>query len=214
MLHDQEAQHCQKVLRHKVGDIINVIDGQGHLYKADIIAITKRSVEAAITDKQYFDSPTNRPSIAFGLIKNTTRLEWLIEKITEIGVTTIQPLICQRSEKRHIKEERLLKVILSASKQSKQYHFPVLKPLMKFKDFISQPLEQQGYVAHYVPGQKDIWDMHQTSSASVFLIGPEGDFTNEEHEAAQAAGYQSVNLGQSRLRAETAAMVACTHLNR
>lgn len=212
-LHDQEAQHCAKVLRHGIGDEIHVIDGHGGLYRVQISSQDRRSVIAMIIDKMSFDKCKTLPHIAFGIIKNTTRLEWMIEKITEIGVASIQPLICQRSEKRTINTARLDKVILSAAKQSKQYHFPVLNPAVKYADYITTTVTQPAYIAHYIEGQADIWDVVKKDATSTFLIGPEGDFTEQEVALALQRGYTPINLGTSRLRAETAAMVACTHLN-
>ncbi len=212
-LTEQEAQHCKKVLRHVIGDTIYVMDGAGGLYESVITSISQNDVHAEILEKKVFEKPKSLPHLAFGIIKNTTRLEWMIEKVTEIGVHTIQPLICARSEKRHIKEQRLLKIILSAAKQSKQFHLPKLFAPKKIENYLSEVEKGLGYVAHYKEGQQDLWEHHTKRQSATFLIGPEGDFTSEEFQLSVDKGFIPVNLGKSRLRAETAAIVACTHLN-
>ncbi|MFT4567408.1 MAG: 16S rRNA (uracil1498-N3)-methyltransferase [Saprospiraceae bacterium] len=213
---DQEAQHCSRVLRKKVGELINVMDGNGNSYEARISAIGRNEVITDIIHRQQH-KPPSYPTIAFGLIKNTTRLEWLLEKITEIGVTSIIPLITARSERKNLKVERLQKVIVSAAKQSLKYHLPILHEAIPYQKFIQSITDQKAdttlYVANYNPDNKDLWNFTKNQSPSVILIGPEGDFTIEEVGLAKSAGAIGVNLGSSRLRAETAAMVACAHLN-
>jgi len=213
---DQEAQHCSRVLRSKVGDEINVMDGVGNSYKAIITEIGRNNVTADIIHTEFHQAP-NFPTVAFGLIKNTTRMEWLVEKLTEIGVSTIIPIISARSERRHLKAERLQKVIVSASKQSLKYHLPVLREAQSFKQYIqnihAEEEKKNLFIASYNPDNKELWEYTQKAVPSVILIGPEGDFSPEEVDMAKSTGAIGVNLGPSRLRAETAAIVACTHLN-
>ena len=215
-LEGQEGQHCSKVLRKKVGELIHVMDGNGNSYECRISKIGRNEVATDIIRTEYHEAP-GFPTIAFGLIKNTTRMEWLLEKVTEIGVSSIIPLITARSERRHVKVERLQKVIVSAAKQSLKYHLPALQSATTYQDYI-QTLEENHakanlYIASYDINHKDLWEYTDKQNSSVILIGPEGDFTPQEVELAKTAGAIGVNLGASRLRAETAAIVACTHLN-
>ena len=213
---DQEAQHCSRVLRKKIGELINVMDGNGHSYEVRISSIGRNEVTADIIQREHHELPSY-PTIAFGLIKNTTRLEWLLEKITEIGVTSIIPLITARSERKQIKIERLQKVIVSAAKQSLKYYLPNLHEAISYQTFIqnieSNKTDKTLYIASYDPSHNDLWTYTQNQKSSVILIGPEGDFTAEEVVSAKSTGAIGVNLGPARLRAETAAMVACAHLN-
>lgn len=212
ILSDQEAQHCSKVLRQSVGDKIHIMDGRGHSFECIITKIGRNEVITDIEQRTTHE-PQHFPHLAFGLIKNTTRMEWLLEKVTEIGVSSITPLITARSERRQLKLERLEKVILSAAKQSLKYHLPALKPAIPYKEYINSLQAERSYIASYNPSHKNLWEYTPRSQSEVILIGPEGDFTTEEVIAAQEKGAIGVNLGKSRLRAETAAIVACTHLN-
>lgn len=212
VLEDQEAQHCSRVLRRQVGSNILVMDGRGYSYEASITSIGRSEVRADIIKRTYHDIPSY-PSIAFGLIKNTTRIEWLVEKVTEIGVSHITPLITARSERKALKIERLEKILISAAKQSLKYHLPIIQPTITFKDYIAHHSPKPFFVASYDPTHTQLSEYTTKLPPNVIIIGPEGDFAPDELQMAKNAGGIGVNLGSSRLRTETAAMVAITILN-
>jgi 16S rRNA (uracil1498-N3)-methyltransferase len=146
--------------------------------------------------------------------KNIERFEWLVEKATEIGVDSITPLVCRFSERKILKPERLEKIIVSAAKQSLKFHFPQLQPLTKFEDFIksfeNNATAAQKFIAHCYEGEKPLLkNLCQPHIDIVILIGPEGDFSREEVEMAEKHGFMAISLGSSRLRTETAGVVAC-----
>jgi len=211
-LTDQEANHCTKVLRKTEGSTIHALDGKGAEYTAVITEIKKGSVEARIEEENIYESDKKMPHLAFGIIKHPGRLDWLIEKVTEVGVCRITPLVCRRSEKRRVKKERLEKIILSASKQSKAYHFPVLDEPMTPAELLADLDHAKGYIASWGPDVPELSKMSDDIDHPCMLIGPEGDFTDEELTTFVNAGFQRVNLGRKRLRAETACVAACTLL--
>lgn len=210
-LSEQEAKHCLKVLRKKPGDNVVVLDGAGNIYHGIIKETGKDEVMVQVSQVQSQEKK-NKPVIAFGMIKNMGRIEWMLEKLTEIGVDSIIPVVCQRSERRVLNLERCEKIIISAVKQSMQLYKPSILSPMKFFDFLKQEYRQGKFIASYSQDAGQLNSVHKTLEAGVILIGPEGDFTNEELERAIKAGYQRVNLGLNRLRTETAAIVACTLL--
>ena len=207
----QEATHCHKVLRSQEGSTVMLMDGIGGVYEAVIEQIYKDRIVAKVKVQHRHELDKRMPHLAFGIIKHPARLEWLIEKITEVGVSRITPLICTRSEKRNIKKDRIQKIMLSAAKQSKAYHFPTLDDPMTIEEFMSQ-VKRKGYVASWAPDVPELSSKSNTPDHPVMLIGPEGDFTDDELSTFVNAGYRRVNLGSKRLRAETAAVVACTLL--
>ena len=212
-LTDQEAIHCSKVLRRKIGDRLNVLDGIGTRYSATISQINKKVVllnEIAIEEQDL--TPLVLPSISVGVLKNNTRMEWLIEKSIEIGVAEITLLICQRSERSKINVDRLHKIAVSAMKQSKRLWLPQINGPIKLKSYLADIDGSEFNIAHYISGQIDLKDDHDISRTKI-LIGPEGDFTPDEIKLAIDRGCSTVNLGSSRLRTETAGLFALTTLN-
>ena len=214
-LEKEEFIHATKVLRKKIGDIILVINGKGDLFNCKIIEIASKKCFVEIERKQSFPK-TNNLHIAIAPTKNINRLEFFLEKVTEIGITKITPILCARSERKVIKKERLEKILLSASKQSKNFHLPVLNELISFKDFIKKTNQELRLIAHCEeePTKKTIvnYDFDKEKSVLI-LIGPEGDFTNQEIELAKENDFQELSLGESRLRTETAGIVSCTLYN-
>ena len=207
---DQEAKHCSKVLRKVIGDKITVINGAGSTYECIIREITKKEVICEITESK---SEANNPMdlhIGVGLIKSSARIEWMIEKLTEIGIAAFTPIICKRSERPSINIDRIKKIVISATKQSLQTWVPVVKDPITFEQFILT--QDGGYIASYDVNAVD-FSSASAPKNSLILIGPEGDFTDKELELALSKGFQRVNLGQHRLRTETAALVAATIFN-
>jgi len=207
----QEAAHCSKVLRKAEGSEVRLLDGKGAEYVAIIKSITKDRIEAVIQSENIYESDPKMPHLAFGMIKHPARLDWLVEKVTEVGVSRITPLICKRSEKRRIKKERIERIILSAAKQSKAYHFPILDEPMTPDDF-HRTYPGAGLIASWGPDVPELSLVSVDVSYPKILIGPEGDFTDQELSTFVNIGYQRVNLGKKRLRAETACVVACALL--
>ncbi len=214
-LDEDESKHCIRILRLTKGDKINITDGKGLFCEAIIINPSIKACEIKIINR--FENYGKRDfilSIAIAPTKNTDRFEWFLEKATEIGIDEITPLICRYSERKELKSERLEKVIIAAMKQSQKAYYPTLKPSQKFKDFIIKPFSGQKFIAWCGEANKNLLSKLVNPGAnSLILIGPEGDFSNEEVEWAIAEGFIPVSLGESRLRTETAGLVACHTVN-
>ena len=212
-LTDQEASHCTRVLRKKVGDQLFVIDGKGHLFHCTFVNATRDRVELNIDKTEVHPQMEYRPQIAVGLLKNAGRIEWMIEKLVEIGIHSFIPLRTQRSERKVLKLERIQKVVIAAAKQSLCYHFPLIHEPLTLKEFLGIEHRQSRYIASFHPNNFSLGDVVKKNEGCSMLIGPEGDFTEEEIKLAADTGWEKVNLGQTRLRTETAAIVACTLIN-
>ena len=210
-LSEEESQHAVRVLRLQTGDELELVDGAGGYYKAVISNPHPKHCEFVIKETfTEFGKRDYRLHIAIAPTKNIERLEWFIEKCTEIGIDEITPVICRFSERKIIKPERLEKIIVSAAKQSLKAYFPILNPMCSFRDFIQQTTVSQKFIAHCYEQDKQLLQrVYQKSFDAVILIGPEGDFSPEEVQKAIQHHYQPVSLGNSRLRTETAGIAAC-----
>jgi len=209
-LNKEESKHCIRVLRLKIGDKITLIDGAGGYYIAEIINDNPKRCEIKInqTEKEYGKRNYNL-SIAIAPTKNNDRFEWFLEKSTEIGVDKFIPFVSFQSERKVIKPERLNKRINSAIKQSVQAYRPDLDELHTFKDLIDMEFHGKKFIAHCFNTQKPyLKDVIDKNDNVLILIGPEGDFTMEEVEMAKRKGFEEISLGNSRLRTETAGIVA------
>ena len=210
-LSEEESQHAVRVLRLQTGDELELVDGAGGYYKAVISNPHPKHCEFVIKETfTEFGKRDYRLHIAIAPTKNIERLEWFIEKCTEIGIDEITPVICRFSERKIIKPERLEKIIVSAAKQSLKAYFPILNPMCSFRDFIQQTTVSQKFIAHCYEQDKQLLQrVYQKSFDAVILIGPEGDFSPEEVQAAIQHQFHPVSLGSSRLRTETAGIAAC-----
>lgn len=210
-----ESAHCIKVLRLTTGDIIHLTNGAGKLFMAKIIKPDKKACTSEILE--VYDIPKKQNSylhIGIAPTKNIERFEWFLEKATEIGTDKFTPLLCNNSERRIIKELRLQKVIISAMKQSLKAWLPEITPLTTFEDLVNRDFQGSKYIATCkAPPDNHIGKIHKKNTNSLILIGPEGDFRKEEVEMALDKGYVPVSLGESRLRTETAGLVACHSIN-
>jgi 16S rRNA (uracil1498-N3)-methyltransferase len=210
-----EAQHCIRALRLSQGDKIMLTDGKGYFYKADITAVSGKRCRVAIKET-IFQEPA-RPChlhIAVAPTKNMDRNEWLAEKATEIGLDELTFLNCRFSERKEMKTERVEKILVSAMKQSLNARLPRLNEMTDFDAFIRQDFQGRKFIAHCYEGEKSLLkDVTRKGEDTLVLIGPEGDFSPEEIEKALVNGFAPVSLGKSRLRTETAALVACCILN-
>ncbi|WP_316790700.1 16S rRNA (uracil(1498)-N(3))-methyltransferase [Pedobacter frigoris] len=216
VLNEDESKHCLKVLRLGIGARVNLIDGRGGMYLAEIIQESKKNVTLRVIETTLeYNKRNHHLHIAVAPTKNIDRLEWFLEKATEIGIEEITPLICDRSERRVVKEDRLNKVITSAVKQSLQAYHPVLNPQINFADFLRIKNDSIKMIAHCIDGEprEYINELIKPGQNYTLLIGPEGDFTPSEIELALENGYKPLTLGNTRLRTETAALAACFEVN-
>jgi 16S rRNA (uracil1498-N3)-methyltransferase len=214
-LDEPESKHCIRVLRLAKGDRITLVDGRGGCFNAEIADPNpKRCSVKVIQSEQKFGLKNFQVHIAIAPTKNIERMEWFLEKAAEIGINRVIPLLCQHSERKEVKHERLEKVMVSAMKQSLKAYLPKLDGLTKFDDLIHQPFDGQKFIAHCDDQHRDLLKNLVTPNQNyLILIGPEGDFSFEEIDAAIQAGFKPVSLGDSRLRTETAGMVACHTFN-
>jgi 16S rRNA (uracil1498-N3)-methyltransferase len=214
-LDEEESKHCIKVLRLKNGDQVNLIDGKGGYYLAEIIdEHPKRTVLNIIDTKKEYGKRNHYLHVAVAPTKNIDRFEWFLEKATEIGIDEITPIICDRSERKEIKKDRSNKIIISAIKQSLKAYHPKLNNYISFKTFISQASADLKFIAHCEENKKSaIADAFKPQQKYLILIGPEGDFSPIEIKLALQNGFVPITLGESRLRTETAALEACFEIN-
>lgn len=211
ILSEEESQHAVKVLRMQVGDEFSVVDGVGGYYKAKISNPHPKHCGFEIIETRLeFGKPNYKLHIAIAPTKNIERLEWFIEKATEIGIDEITPIVCRFSERKIVKEERLEKIVVSAAKQSIKAYFPTLNQVCSFEQFLKNHKASHKYIAHCYEDDKRLLQTEINKSSDVLiLIGPEGDFSKEEVQKAMLYGFVPVSLGNSRLRTETAGIVAC-----
>ena len=208
---DTESQHCARVLRMKEGDPLFITDGKGFFYRAQLLQANPKScvvtIEEEIAQQKDWDFNLH---IAFAPTKSLDRIEWFVEKATEIGIDAFSPLQCRYSERKNINTARLEKIMVSAMKQSQKSRLPQLDELIKFDQFIKQPFAGQKFIAHcYDSIKTPLTQICKKNTDTLILIGPEGDFSEEEVAKSIEQGFIPISLGESRLRTETAALVAC-----
>lgn len=212
-LPEENARHVVQVLRMQAGEALRLSDGRGNMAEAAIVSVGKKQCAVAIQSVQQIPPAKKKISIAISPVKNSSRFEWFLEKATEIGVQEIIPLICQRTEKQHLRIDRLKNILVSAMLQSQQAWLP---ELLEPRSFSSVIQNHEGYlklVAHCADDDKRVQlSSIRSDEHTLILIGPEGDFTMEEIQAAMDAGFRPVMLGETRLRTETAAVVAVSLL--
>ncbi len=214
-LPEEEAQHCVRVLRLSAGDEITLTDGKGNFYRAEITASTNKcclvKVLETIPQEPLWSGHLH---IAMAPTKNMDRNEWFAEKATEIGFNELTFLNCRFSERKVIKMERIEKIVVSAIKQSLKARLPKLNGMTDFDKFITQEFAGQKFIAHCYEGEKPLLkNVMKPGEDALVLIGPEGDFSEEEVAKAIEKGFQPISLGKSRLRTETAALVATMVVN-
>lgn len=216
LLPDEEAQHCVRVLRLKEGEEVEVVDGKGHLHLCRILNANAKNCAVEIVDttdvKPHWGC---RITVAIAPTKNMDRMEWMAEKVTEMGVDRIVPLLCRYSERKVLKTERLRKILVAAMKQSLKATLPQLDDLTPFDDFMKALPDGQRFIAYCDPAipRRDFVKECLPESDVTILVGPEGDFSQPEIRAALNAGFIPVSLGDSRLRTETAGVFACAAIH-
>ncbi len=205
-----ESRHIVKVLRKKEDDILLITDGKGFIYNVKIIDANDKKCNVEIIDAISKKAHNYKLHIAIAPTKMNDRIEWFLEKATEIGIDEITPIFCENSERKVIKKERFEKIIQSAMKQSLQARLPILNNPISFKEFIDNKYNGEKFIAHCDDQHKtQLKSLNTLSSDYTILIGPEGDFSRNEIELALNTNFIPVALGNNRLRTETAGIVAC-----
>lgn len=209
-LPQEEATHCLKVLRKKVGDTISITNGKGTIAQARLLNLSVQNCKFEILQQEKVTPKPYHLHIAIAPTKNIERIEWMVEKTTEIGINEISFLLCQRSERKEVRIERLQKIAIQAIKQSKQAYLPFIHPIEPFKDFLEKrSFYTQKWIA-FAGASNYLHDTLLPASSYLILIGPEGDFSAEELTLAQSKGFEPISLSSNTLRTETAALVAAT----
>ncbi len=206
----EESKHIIKVMRKKGGDILHVTNGLGLLFKTEIVLGSDIKCNVKIVSFEKTERPKYHLHLAVAPTKINDRYEWFLEKATEMGISEITPIICDHSERKFVKNDRFDKILQSAMKQSLQYYLPKLNEPIAFKEFISKEFTGQKLIAHCEEVDKKTLKVVLKADENVtVLIGPEGDFSEKEIKIALEHQYIPVSLGNTRLRTETAAIVAC-----
>ncbi|QBA63848.1 16S rRNA (uracil(1498)-N(3))-methyltransferase [Muriicola soli] len=210
-LSPDEGRHLLKVLRKKKGDHFHVTNGKGWIFVAALDNTDPKNTTATVVSAEKRHPKMHYLHMAVAPTKSNDRFEWFLEKATEIGINEITPIICERSERKTLKMERLQKVIQGAMKQSQRCYLPVLNPAVSMKEFLEKEHQGIRFIAHCHKEEKvELKRRIAPDKRITILIGPEGDFTENEVDLAYEKGFLSVSLGESRLRTETAALYACT----
>ena len=210
-LPEAESQHCARVLRMKENDNLLITDGKGFFYRAVLLQTNPKSCIVSIEEEipQLKEWNFNL-QIAFAPTKKLDRMEFFLEKATEVGIDVISTLKCRYSERKEINVTRLEKIMVSAMKQSQKCRLPQFDEMIKFDEFIKKPFEGQKFIAHcYESPKSALTEICKKNTDTLILIGPEGDFSEEEVAKAIEHGFIPISLGESRLRTETAALIAC-----
>ena len=206
----EESKHLAKVIRKVPGDIIYVTNGKGLEWKGVLSFVSPQKTIASLKTFRKHPPKKYQIHLAIAPTKNNNRMEWLIEKLTELGVSSITPLLCDHSERKIIKKERLEKITISGLKQSQQFYLPKVNEMVSFKNFIISSKKQETYIAHCEESPKENLDAISFKGTSqTIMIGPEGDFSHREIKEAVMTGISAVSIGAQRFRTETAGLFAC-----
>ena len=216
-LSEESSRHIAQVLRMQESEQLMITNGKGQTLNVEIITPHKKKTEVKIIHKEFIPRAKASVAIAISFIKSASRFEWFLEKATEIGISAIIPLLCKRTEKSHFREDRMKTILVSAMLQSRQAWLPELHAPIKINELIKGNAYGQKFIAHCVDAEKKLLNdaVVVASASKIILIGPEGDFTEEEINEALQQNYIPVSLGETRLRTETAGLVAAvllTHL--
>lgn len=206
----EESRHIVKVLRKKGGDSIFITNGKGNLFHSEITSESEKKCEVKIKKVTFFEPKNYHLHIAIAPTKMNDRYEWFLEKSTEIGIDEITPIICEHSERKVYKIDRAEKIIQAAMKQSNQFYLPHINEPISFIDFLKNESNATKFIAHCEEDKKDLFkNSFQSGQNILILIGPEGDFSTKEIALALKNNFIPVSLGNTRLRTETAGVVAC-----
>jgi len=212
---EEESRHLTTVLRYKAGDRLEITNGKGSFFTAELTEIGKRYAVARVMTEQKMPPALAQLHLAIAPTKNIDRFEWLLEKAVEIGIDTISPILCRHSERTVIRHDRLEKVVVSAMKQSLRAYLPTLAPLTPFREVLLKSTAPQRFIGWCPPDQEmpHVKEALQPGLDTIIFIGPEGDFSPEEIQLAQAHKCLPITLGKARLRTETAGIYACSVFN-
>jgi 16S rRNA (uracil1498-N3)-methyltransferase len=214
ILSEETSKHCIQVLRMKQGDRIDLTNGMGNVFEATITLAHKKNTTVQIQAQQFIERSQQKITLGISLLKNATRLEWLFEKATEMGIHAIIPLICERTIHERFKMDRMQNILQSAMIQSQQTWMPKLTMPIDFGNFIKDYKGAQQLIAHCEPADKTNIKAIIPNDDCILLIGPEGDFSPTEIEIATANNYEAIHLGPTRLRTETAGIFALSVLKK
>ncbi|MDE0470951.1 MAG: RsmE family RNA methyltransferase [Ekhidna sp.] len=213
LLPEEEVKHCIQVLRHKIGDEILILDGVGGLHTSKITNISKKICEYKILKSEITLPKSFKTHLAIAPSKNMDRMEWLVEKLTEIGVDEVSFIQTENTERKKIRMDRLEKKTLSALKQSRNPFLPKLNDLVTMNSFLSENHSQKKLIAHVNPEHNHIGDVISPGEDLLIFVGPEGGFARMEIDLALKNGFQRISLGSNTLRTETAGVTACCAVN-
>lgn len=211
VLHEEGSRHAVSVLRMREGDRARLVDGRGVAAMAEVRDAHKKRCTLEVIERRSLPDTRHPLTLAVSLLKNPARFEWMLEKVCELGVRRVVPLIVQRTERQRIRQDRLEAVALSAMLQSQQAWMTEVSTPVGLDTLLTDPFEGERLIAHCLPGSPTK-DLRPIPGESMLLVGPEGDFTGEEVARALAGGFRAVRLGRSRLRSETAGVVAAAVL--
>lgn len=214
VLDEDTSKHMVQVLRMQNGEHLQLTDGKGDLFTCEITSDNRKKCVVKVIQRSRIPDPGSKITIAISLIKNSSRFEWFLEKATELGVSEIIPLICERTEKTAFKAERMKNILVSAMLQSQQCWLPILQEPQKIRQVVESATHQQKFIAHCIEGEKRNLSemMNESLSSKIILIGPEGDFTAAEIDETLQGHFIAVALGETRLRTETAGIAAASLL--
>lgn len=212
-LPEEEAAHALRVLRLRDGDAVELVDGAGVEADGVLRLAGKHEVRVVIGSRRRHPAPRTTVHLAVAPTKQAERFEWFVEKAVEVGMERITPLSTARTERGHLRIDRLHRVAVSAMKQSRRAWLPVIDPLTPLHDLLTQPLPAQRFVAHAFGDPEPLMNAFDPAQDALALVGPEGDWTDEELGLLLNAGFRTVGLGAARLRTETAALAACTWMS-
>ncbi|WP_338410450.1 16S rRNA (uracil(1498)-N(3))-methyltransferase [uncultured Flavobacterium sp.] len=206
----EESKHVIKVLRKRAGDVIFITNGKGFVFHSKITLESEKKCEVSIEKVTLHEATKYHLHIAIAPTKMNDRLEWFLEKATEIGIHEITPLMCDHSERKFFKIDRAEKIIQAALKQSNQFYLPLINEPVSFSEFITKKTNSQKFIAHCEEHKKELFkNSLQPNQNVIILIGPEGDFSVKEITSALKNNFIPVSLGHTRLRTETAGVIAC-----
>ena len=204
-----DSMHIAKVIRKNTGALVTITNGTGLEWTGKLTLVTPKKVEATKIKSIQHEIPKKAIHLAIAPTKNNTRMEWLVEKLTELGITSITPLLCEHSERKVMKTERLIKIAIASLKQSQQFYLPQIQPLTSFQKHLKS-IEYPALLAHCDSLPKISLSEYQIKSDKILLyIGPEGDFSRDEIDLATSMGITPVSLGKQRFRTETAGLLGC-----
>tara|TARA_X000001036_G_scaffold438403_1_gene486125 strand:+ start:1239 stop:1952 length:714 start_codon:yes stop_codon:yes gene_type:complete len=208
-LNIEQSHHLYNVLRKRKGFELTITDGNGLEWLGKIYSFKNKKIELKKINLKIHKNSKNKIHLVIAPAKNIKRMEWMLEKLTEMGIASITPILCDRSERKSLKTERLKKIMISALKQSKQFFLPELYPMISFESYI-QGIKNQFYIAHCMDKSlKNLFEIDFKNKENSILIGPEGDFSTKEIKLSINSGGIPVSIGDNVLRTETAGIIAC-----